>query len=331
MSGHSVNVKTGNGSLPLGVLFVAVGASSYGMLSTFVKLAYKQGFSTAEVIVAQFAWGILLLTLINQFVKHAAKPTRKDIVKLMLAGMPLGLTSIFYYSSVRYINASVAVVLLMQSVWIGVVVEAIQTKRMPGLSKIAGVILVLFGTLLATNAFGATHGSLDFRGVFFGVLSALSFSWTLFSTSSVGSHLSPGKRSQFMVCGGGVMVLIFALLTQIIPYSLNLEWVSHEMVNSKPFNFNIFLSYGFLVALFGTIIPPLMLNRGFPIVGVGLGSIVASMELPCAVTIAFMLLDEKVSVVQWTGVVTILSAIVLLNYKMIFSDANRAEKVVSST
>jgi hypothetical protein len=32
-----------------GVILVGLGAASYGMLATFVKLAYNQGYTTAEV------------------------------------------------------------------------------------------------------------------------------------------------------------------------------------------------------------------------------------------------------------------------------------------
>ncbi|HQA73613.1 MAG TPA: hypothetical protein PLM64_03110, partial [Flavobacterium sp.] len=59
-----------------GVLLVALGASSYGMLATFVKLAYSdvssQGlhYTPAEVIVAQFVIGILVVLLLNFFQKY---------------------------------------------------------------------------------------------------------------------------------------------------------------------------------------------------------------------------------------------------------------------
>ena len=56
----------------IGIVLVAFGASSYGMLATFVKLAYQEGFTTAEVTTAQFIYGILGMLLINAFqkIKH---------------------------------------------------------------------------------------------------------------------------------------------------------------------------------------------------------------------------------------------------------------------
>jgi hypothetical protein len=49
---------------------------------------------------------------------------------------------------------------------------------------------------------------------------------------------------------------------------------------------------GVVLALFGTIIPPLLMNAGFP-TGIGLGSIVSALELPVSVTMAFVLLRRN--------------------------------------
>ncbi|WP_413587099.1 EamA family transporter [Bdellovibrio sp. HCB274] len=299
-----------------GVLFVALGSSSYGMLSTFVKLAYKHGYTTAEVTVSQVIWGAVILTILNSlFNKSSEKVTSHDIRQLVVAGFPVGLTGVFYYLSVKYIDASVAVVLLMQSVWMGIVVESVRNRRAPGIEKVLAVVMILFGTLMATNLFGASH-KLDMRGVVLAVFAAMSFSWALASTQSVAAHLHPIKRSQIMLYGACLMVGIFGFLTQVGPYYFDVHWVSEEFTRNQAFNFSIFLNYGLVIAVFGTVIPPIMLNKGFPIVGVGLGSIVSAVELPFAMTISYLVLNETVVGTQWLGALIIISAIVLLNYKM---------------
>lgn len=304
-------------SLLMGIVFIVLGSSSYGMLSTFVKLAYKHNYTTAEVTAAQFAWGALIVSIMALLQKNKGQKANKaDIKSLMIAGIPMSLTSILYYLAVRYIDASVGVVLLMQSVWMGVVVEAIQKKQIPSLEKIFAVIMILFGTLLATKMIGAQNVVLDIRGVILGLLTAMSFSWTLFSTSSVARHLNPIQRSKFMLYGGCIVVAIFALLTQIAPYYLGLQLVGSDFIFNQSFDANIFFNYGLIVAIFGTVIPPIMLNKGFPIVGMGLGSILSSIELPVAMTIAFLFLGEVVNMLQWVGVLTIILAIVLLNYRL---------------
>ncbi|MEG0697423.1 MAG: EamA/RhaT family transporter, partial [Algoriella sp.] len=95
-----------------GVFLVALGATTYGMLATFVKMAYTEGYTTAEVTTSQFILGILGILLINAFQKAKNKGTvvkasSKNIFSLMLAGTSLGMTSLFYYLAVKYIPVSI--------------------------------------------------------------------------------------------------------------------------------------------------------------------------------------------------------------------------------
>jgi hypothetical protein len=82
-----------------GALLVGLGASSYGALATVVKLAYANGFTTAEVTTAQFSIGFIGILILQTFLKTPQKeqevPERFSILKLMIGGTSLGLTSVF--------------------------------------------------------------------------------------------------------------------------------------------------------------------------------------------------------------------------------------------
>ena len=57
-----------------GVFLVGLGATSYGMLATFVKIAYGEGYTTAEVTTSQFIYGIIgILILILHLAGVASK------------------------------------------------------------------------------------------------------------------------------------------------------------------------------------------------------------------------------------------------------------------
>lgn len=299
-----------------GILFVALGASSYGMLASFVKMAYKQGFTTAEVTISQYVFAIICLLVINFFIKNTQTATKKNIFKLILSGTSMGFTSVLYYLCVKYINASIAVVLLMQSVWIGVLIEAFINKKVPSFAKIIAVVFVLFGTSLATSIFGSEI-KFDFKGFLFGFLAAVSFSITLYSTNSVAKELNAYKRSLFMLFGGGTIVLVFSLLTQLLPTYFDLHLIGEEFISVKTFDSSILYTWGILLSVFGTVLPPILLNKGFPLTGVGLGSIVSAVELPVSVTFAFIFLQEQVLFSQWIGIVIILAAVLLINWNLI--------------
>jgi drug/metabolite transporter (DMT)-like permease len=283
-----------------GVFLVAFGATSYGMLATFVKMAYNEGYTTAEVTTSQFVLGILGILLINLFQKiknknTAQKASKQNIFHLMLAGTSLGMTSVFYYLAVKYIPVSIGIVLLMQTVWMGVLLEMILEKKIPSTQKIVSVVIVLIGTVLATNLI-KNELQLDWHGIMWGILAAASFTTTMFTANRVATNISSAQRSLFMLLGGAIIVFSFSIATQI-----------------TPFNFAIFLKWGIILALFGTIIPPMLMNAGFPLTGIGLGSIVSALELPISVLMAYFLLNEAVNGIQWFGITLIVLAIVIMN------------------
>lgn len=302
-----------------GVFLVGLGATSYGMLATFVRMAYDENYTTAEVTVSQFVFGIIGILLINAFQRNrnnntAVKASKKNKSQLMLAGTSTGLTSVFYYLAVKFdIPVSIAIVLLMQTVWIGVLLEWFLEKKAPSKVKIISVIIVLFGTVLATNLLNSDV-KLNPLGIFFGLLAATSFTTTMFTANRIATEISSAQRSLYMLFGGGIMVLIFALITQIIPNQFPaIADALGVFSTAKDFNFSIFLKWGIILSLFGTIIPPMLLNAGFPLTGIGLGSIVSALELPVSVLMAYFLLNEKVILLQWVGIVLIILAIVIMN------------------
>ena len=283
-----------------GVFLVGLGATSFGMLATMVKLSYIEGYTTAEVTSSQILLGLLGMFIISIIQKKRTesthvKPTHKNRLHLIIAGTSMGFTSVFYYLAVVYIPVSIGIVLLMQTVWMGVVLEAILTKTLPGLKKILAVFIVLIGTAMATNLLDNNEVP-DWRGIVLGLLAAAAFTANMFASNRIAVHLSAPQRSLYMLMGGAAIVLLFTAIT----------WPG-------SYNFEIFIKWGLILALFGTIIPPLLLNKGFPHTGIGLGSIVSSLELPVSVTMAFILLNEKVTPIQWMGIALIIAAVVIMN------------------
>lgn len=283
-----------------GSLYIALGASSYGMLATFVKIAYQQSYTTAEVTLSQYGLGFLGLLILNVFQKKTSPSSSqkmgfKSTLKLIMAGSSLGLTSTFYYLSVQYIPVSAAIVLLMQTVWIGAVLETILYRKFPSQRKIVSIVLVLIGTLLAVNLIKET-AMINWKGFLYGMLAALSYTATMYSSNNIELHLPPLKRSLYMILGGLIVVI----------------FIFHSSINQE-FPFEILLNWGILLSLFGTILPPLLFTKGMPLTGMGLGAIVASVEIPVSIFIAYIWLSEPVSLFQWFGIVLILFAVVLMN------------------
>jgi len=289
-------------SILKGSLLVGLGACSYGMLTTFVKMAYEDGYTSHEVTFSQMALGVVGLLLINLFVRRKqtdvteVSRTRSKL-KLMAAGTTLGLTSTFYYLAVKYIPVSIGIVMLMQSVWMGVVLEAFMQRKRPSAKKIIAVIAILIGTLMATNVLNDSF-VIDWRGIGWGFLAAMSYTGTIYCSNTVSLEMHSLKRSLWMMIGGFLIVSAISLPYLVVEYRME-----------------ILLNWGLVLALFGTILPPLLYTAGMPKIDVGLGAIISSIELPAAVLMAYFLLNEKVDLAQWLGIALILLAVVQMNLR----------------
>jgi len=278
---------------------VALGAASYGVLATFVNLAHHQGYTTAEITFAQFVIGFLTLAVLQLFQKKqnviADQKSGNSRLKLMLAGTSLGLTSTFYYLTVQYLPVSVCIILLMQSIWMGLVLECILNRTWPTVRQIIITLMVLAGTMLATNLI-QTEVVFNGKGLMFGLLAAMSYTVSMYSSNKVAPQLAAITRSMYLVLGGLLAIIIF--------------W-NTSLIDS--FRWSVLWPWGGFLALFGTIIPPLLFTRGMPMTGIALGSILGSVEIPVSILCAHLILHEKVVGIQWVGVGLIITAVFALN------------------
>jgi drug/metabolite transporter (DMT)-like permease len=276
------------------ILLVFLGACSYGVLSTFVKLAYDRGFDVGEVTGSQMFLGFVMTWLPALFFLRS-KTTPSQWLLLLGVGLTIGSTGLLYYSALQYIPASIAIVLLFQFTWMGVLFEAITTRKRPTAATWFSLVLLLIGTILAGGIAESGGAVLTGTGVVLGLLSALSYTLFIVFSGKAAVEVNPWLRSAIMSTGSLILTMM------IYPPTF--------LANGSLFN-GLFL-YGFLLAFFGVLIPTACFNIGVPRIGAGMASILGAAELPTAVLSSSLILQESVSLLQWLGVVIILLGIVL--------------------
>lgn len=275
-------------------LIVFLGGCCYGILSTFVKLAYSAGFSSSEVTGAQYFFGAVLSWIGVMFIKKKRLDS-KTIIKLLLSGIPFGLTGIFYYMSLQTLNASLAIVLLFQFIWIGSLYEWLFHKKKPTRRKLVLIGILLVGSLLAARVFSQETISVSWQGTLWALLAASTFALFLLLSGSVGKSVSPVLKSAFL--SSGATITVFACF----PPAFLLD--PDVLIALTP--------YGLVLGIFGVLLPPLLYSIGMPHIGPGTGSIMTSSELPIAVLMSSIVLGEAVNGYQWIGIIVILGSIVL--------------------
>lgn len=277
---------------------VLAGACSYGILSTIVKFAYRAGYSTEQLVTGQAFTGMLFLWLFFSVVTREAKDvyprlSLHDTSKLLLAGASIGLTTYVYYLSVKYIPASVAIVLLMSFTWIGLILEWLFYGKKPDRTQILLITGIMVATVLAGGLLATTGEDISFKGLVLGLASALLYAVFIVFNSRLTSPVHPLKKGAVMMAGSTMGLLLFT---------------SKELMISHP-DVGLVI-WVIALAMFGTIIPPLLFGIGMPKIGASRSAILMTAELPVAVLCSAIFLKESVDLLQWLGLALMLMLII---------------------
>lgn len=279
-----------------GVIFILLGASFFGFTPIFAKLGFSYGYSLGQINIVQMIISFILLWSFTLIKRSSFKGlNRKNVLQIMITGCFIGLTSIFYYGSMQYLPASLAIILMFQFVWIGIIFEWIFSKIKPAPITIISIILILIGVFFASNFVNGDIQGLPFKGFIFGILSAFTYAGFIFFSGKVAVNVDAWTRSSLMVTGSTILVLVLFMpdISSVLPLEKNL------------------LTTAVGVSLFGAVLPPLFFAAGAPLVSGGVANILTSIELPIAILSASIILAEAVTPLQWLGTAIILIAIVL--------------------
>lgn len=277
------------------IIAVIIGASSYGVLSSCIKLVYGAGYNDGQVTLAQVVVGALMLWVVAAFAsKTWSNPFKGPWIKLSLVGIfGLLLTTVFYNISLAELNASLSIVLLFQFTWMTIAIDSVLGRRLPNRHQLLAVPIILAGTLLAVNIFSADWSRFSLKGVLYGLLSALTYSIFLSFAGRIQTEMNLFVKSAFMQTA--TLPVLFVLYPPLT-YIHAADWGPLTL-------------WGMLIGLFGSVLPTILFNIGIPRIGSSLSAMIGSVELPVAILAAYLIIGEPVGLVQWAGMTFILLGI----------------------
>lgn len=291
-------------------ILVFLGSACYGMLSTMTKLAYIDGFSTADIVGSQnlFAWLALGIACHTNWKKMFKLPI-KTMIALILSGCCTALTGVFYYLSLQTLAASFAVVLLFQFTWMGIMIDWVYRKNKPTKNQWMAIGFILVGTVLAASS-GHSDGiqSMSGIGICLALLAAICYALFVNFSGHVAVQVPTLIRNYWMVTGA-------LLLTSIIfpPHFL----VDHSLERGLWF-------WGGFMAIFGAILPAYLFAKGVPRIGTGMATIIGAVEFPVVIIFSSYLLKEQTTWLQWSGISIIFIGILI----SVGKDINRQARML---
>ncbi len=271
-------------------LMIVFAASCYGILSTIIKLAIRDGFTAPEAITSQYFTGFILALFIFIIVRRSI-PKFAGGRTLLLAGLFTATTGIVYGQAVTYMPASIAVVMLFQFTWIGILFDCIAKRRLPQRIELISLFFLLGGTIFAAGVIGTDISGIPWQGWAWGMAAAFSFA----SFVMINQRQVKGMDTETRL----LFTSLFAFIVISLFQSPEILW------NGTFFGSNLWI-YGLVLGLFGIVIPIYLFSIAVPKVGTAAASILSAMELPVAVTVSVILLSESLTLLQIFGIIIIL-------------------------
>ncbi len=273
-------------------LQVFAGGACYGAMATTYKLACAAGFTSAQV--ASQAWFGCLFFAIATLAGHALghrwqRVGWKLALKLMGLGALTCLTSILYCYAMSVLPAPVALTLLFQFTWLGLVWQTVMTRRTPRPLQVVSALVIVFGTVFASGVYKTGITGYDPVALLCALGAAVSCSLFVTLSGRVEAPCSSEQRG-VIVCAGSV-----AMSLTVCP-----DYVVSGVLAQG------ILPFAVIAGFFGMLCPVLLFGMGSPHLPAGLSTVMAAAELPAGLLIAMIVLG-----VEWLGVAIILAGVCL--------------------
>ncbi|MFK2174057.1 EamA family transporter [Bacteroides fragilis] len=286
------------------ISMVLLGGIMYGTMSSLVKLAYQRGFNAAELSFWQAFLAVLLLGLCALLLRKTEKGNiqNKDVLPLILIGCAIGLTNFLYYESVQYISASLAIVILMQFTWLGILLEWIVFKRKASRLAMLTVFFILIGTIMAGGVLEMTGWTFSAKGTLLALSASLTYAVYIIANGRCGKTVRWQSKSMTIMVGSSTCIFL----------------INSQTILSGDYLCSEFAGWAVVLAIIGTTIPTALFAAGISKIGAGISSILMAVELPVAVLCARIILHERISPLQSAGIIIMLASISAMNYYKVF-------------
>lgn len=274
-------------------VLIFIAGSSYGFIVPVIKTANENGIFPSTVLPLQYLIA-LVASLIFVLVRRIEWSSPKKLCEMAILGIFTGGTSICYYTAVTLLPSSAALTLLFQYVWISVLIECIHKRKLPTLSSVVSIAVILIGTVFATGLLDGDAISLNPIGVAFGAASAVFYALFLYFSGIIGVGQPTALRAVMLAAGGVIATSIVSPGAYIAAVQTPQVW-----------------PYSFALSILGIIFPTTVINYASPKLSAGMVSIMASSELPVGILAAWVLVADVPSPLVIFGSILVLLGIFL--------------------
>ncbi|MBK6431044.1 DMT family transporter [Candidatus Amarolinea dominans] len=289
-----------NDSTPArGYALVLTAAALWGTLGLFYKVLIDR-FGLTPLTVASYRSllaGLILLAVLALRKPRLLAVNRHDLPLLVAYGV-FGVAGFFiaYAYAIDLVGVAVAAVLLYTApAWVGLIAwrwlgEEMHRRLLMALG------LTLVGSVLVAGLYDVSHLRLNGLGVLAGLAAGLGYGlWSVFNKIAVARYSAWTVQTYALLIGAGCFLLLAPAGQLLGPLALPSSW-----------------PWLLAMAVIPTLGGALTYSLGVRWVPVSVASVVATLEPVIAGALAYLLLGERLALLQIAGGAAIISAVLLL-------------------
>lgn len=285
-------------------LLVLVAGILWGTMGIYVRTLTELKFTTIEIVaVRAVVTALILFVTLFIFKREYLRIRLKDIWCFVGTGI---LSIVFfnycYFKAITMTSMSVAAILLYTAPAIVMVLSAIFFRETITKVKVVALIITFIGCVFVTGLIGDV-GSLTPMGILVGLGAGFGYAlYSIFSRFALerGYHSLTISAYTFLFATIGVLPMADA-----------------EKVFGTPVRDVRMAGFYLIFALVSTVIPYFVYTLGLSRMENGQASIIASVEPVAASLIGFLVFDEIITMNGFIGIILVLGAIALCNWKPI--------------
>ena len=289
--------EVGSVSIPmqrfgLGILLVFLSAFGFGLMPIFALFAYRGGVNVTTLLFLRFSIAAVCFFAYLLARRTHWQVSRRAMASLFILGSILyTLQSLFYFSAVQYIPASLAALILYLYPVLVALLAAVVEKEQISLQMMAAAVVSLVGIAVVL---GAPVDQLDGGGMALAFGAALIYSVYITLGRRVVAEIPAVVTSAFVAAFAALSFLLFGSANQSLMFDFS--WATWGVILG--------------VVVFSTLLAMAAFFAGMERIGATRASILSTVEPVVTIGFSALLLGESFSWIQAGGAMLVLTGAV---------------------
>jgi drug/metabolite transporter (DMT)-like permease len=275
-----------------GLALIALSTLAYGVQPIFGKVAYAAGVTPLPLL----AWRYLIALVCLQLVERGPRPPLRVRLRLWGIGSVFVFNSVAYFMALDALPASVTALVLFSYPVIVALFAALAGVEPLTWRSLLAAVGAFAGCALTAGGLELSAG-LPARGLAWALAAAVVYAGYVVLSSRFGKGVPARVLALHVVQVAALLCVVFAVLGPGL---------------ALPREPRAWLSVA-AIALVSTVVSMIAFLAGMALIGPSRASVLASLEVLVTLVLAFLLLGERLSPLQWAGAALILGAVAFQN------------------